>query len=57
MESNQLRPALYADGMAGISHPVSSSLDLLFRMGVHLTTDTVVDWFFSTTLGLRYNLP
>jgi hypothetical protein len=51
-----IRPALYADGAVAVAHPVSDSLDAIFRLGLHTTTAQFDDWFLSATLGLRYNL-
>jgi hypothetical protein len=55
--SNALRPSLFADGSVGLAHPVSDSLDVLLRLGAHLTTVTYANWFLSSTIGLRYNIP
>jgi hypothetical protein len=55
--SNNATPGLFADGTAALTHPVSDSLDVVLRLGAHLTTVTYGNWFLSTTIGLRYNLP
>jgi hypothetical protein len=51
-----LRPALFADGAVALVHPVAESLDAVLRVAAHLSTDEISNWFFSSTLGLRYNL-
>ncbi len=54
--SNSIRPALCFDGTIAMAHPVSDSLDAFFRLALHGTTAGLDNWFFSATLGLRYNL-
>jgi hypothetical protein len=54
--NNATRPALCADGSIGVAHPISDSLDIVVRLGAHLTTVAYDNWFLSGTLGLRYNL-
>jgi hypothetical protein len=54
--NNGLRPALSADGAVAVAHPISESLDAVLRVGAHVSTNDVSDWFLSVTLGLRYNL-
>jgi hypothetical protein len=54
--NNGLRPALSADGAVAAAHPVSESLDAVLRVGAHVSTNDLSDWFLSVTLGLRYNL-
>jgi hypothetical protein len=55
--SDAVTPALFADGTAALAHPVSETLDIVLRLGAHLTTVTYENWFLSSTIGLRYNLP
>ncbi len=50
------RPGLFADGSLGFAHPVADSLDIVVRLGAHLTSIAYDNWFLSGTLGLRYNL-
>ena len=54
--SQSLRPALYADAAIALAHPISESLDAVLRVGGHMSTDALSNWFLSITLGLRYNL-
>jgi hypothetical protein len=54
--SSALRPALYSDAAVAVSHPISDSLDGFLRFGLHANTVDLEYWFFSLSLGLRYNL-
>ena len=48
---------VYAQGAVTAAVPVSSSLEVLLRLGAHLTATHDEDWFAASTLGLRYTLP
>jgi hypothetical protein len=48
---------VYAQGALAAAVPVSSSLAVLVRLGVHLTPTHNQDWFAASTIGLRYTLP
>ena len=54
--SDSLRPALFAEGAVALAHPISESLDAVLRLGAHVSTNDLSDWFMAATLGLRYNL-
>jgi hypothetical protein len=47
----------YAQGTLAAAVPVSNAVDVLLRLGVHLTGAHDEDWFGASTVGLRYRLP
>jgi hypothetical protein len=47
----------YAQGTLAAAVPVSTAVDILLRLGVHLTGAHDEDWFAASTIGLRYRLP
>jgi hypothetical protein len=48
---------LYAQGTLAAAVPVSNDVDILLRLGVHVTAAHDEDWFAASTIGLRYRLP
>jgi hypothetical protein len=53
-----LEALLYARGSLAVGYAVSSSWDVLFRLGAHLTAGRFPEAsFVSSTLGLRFRLP
>jgi hypothetical protein len=48
---------LYAQGTVAVAVPLSSSLALLMKVGLHLTAAHDEDWFAASTIGVRYTLP
>ncbi len=48
---------LYAQGTLAAAVPVSNTVDILLRLGVHLTAAHDEDWFAASTIGFRYRLP
>jgi hypothetical protein len=50
------RPGLSADGAIAAVHPIWDALDVVCRLGAHLSTVNFSDWYLSGTIGLRYNL-
>ena len=48
---------LYAQGALVAAVPVSPSLEVFLRLGVHLTATHDEDWFAASTIGVRYRLP
>ncbi len=50
-------PGLYAQGTLAAAVPVSNDVDILLRLGVHVTAAHDEDWFAASTIGLRYRLP
>lgn len=48
---------LYAQGTLAAAVPVSTAIEVLLRLGVHLTGTHDEDWFAASTIGLRYRLP
>ena len=48
---------LYAQGTLAAAVPVTDSVDILVRLGVHLTASHDENWFAASTIGLRYRLP
>ncbi len=55
--TDSLNPALFADGTAALAHPVSDTLDIVLSTGSSPFDRHLRDWFLSSTIGLRYNLP
>jgi hypothetical protein len=55
-QQNQLRPGLLADAGVAVAHPLWQSVDAVVRLGAHLSTISIDDFFLATTIGLRYNL-
>jgi hypothetical protein len=55
-QADAIRPGLLADAGVAVAHPLWQSVDAVVRLGAHLSTIFVDDWFLTTTLGLRYNL-
>lgn len=55
-QADAVRPGLLADAGVAVSHPLWQSVDAVVRLGAHLSTISLDDWFLTTTLGLRYNL-
>ena len=55
-QQDQIRPGLLADAGVAMAHPLWQSVDAVVRLGAHLSTISIDDWFLTTTLGLRYNL-
>jgi hypothetical protein len=55
-QADAIRPGLLADAGVAVAHPLWQSLDAIVRLGAHLSTISLDDWFLTTTLGLRYNL-
>jgi hypothetical protein len=53
---SSFRPALSADVAIAAAHPVWDALDVVFRVGAHLSSVELSDWYLSGTIGLRYNL-
>jgi hypothetical protein len=47
----------YAQGALAAAVPLSSAVEVLIRLGVHLTGAHDEDWFAASTIGLRYRLP
>jgi hypothetical protein len=47
----------YAQGALAAAVPVSNAVDVMLRLGVHLTGAHDEDWFAASTIGLRYTLP
>jgi hypothetical protein len=56
-EQEQIELGLLAEAGVAVVHPLSQSVDAVLRLGAHLSTIALEDWFVTTTLGLRYNLP
>ena len=48
---------LYTQGTLAAAVPVSNAVDILVRLGVHLSAAHDEDWFAASTIGLRYRLP
>ncbi len=48
---------LYAQGTLAAAVPLSNAIEILVRLGVHLTGSHDEDWFAASTIGLRYRLP
>jgi hypothetical protein len=55
-QGDLIRPGLLADAGVAVAHPLWQSLDAIVRLGAHLSTISLDDWFLATTLGLRYSL-
>ncbi len=55
-QQNQVRPALLADAGVAVAHSLWRSVDAVVRLGAHLSTISLDDFFLATTIGLRYNL-
>ena len=55
-QQNQVRPALLADAGVAVAHSLWQSVDAVVRLGAHLSTISLDDFFLATTIGLRYNL-
>ena len=47
----------YAQGTLAAAVPLSSAVEVLIRLGVHLTGAHDEDWFAVSMIGLRYRLP
>jgi hypothetical protein len=48
---------LYAQGALAAAVPLTRSIEVLIRVGVHITSSHDEDWFATSTIGLRYTLP
>ena len=48
---------VYAQGTLAAVVPVSNAVEILLRLGVHLTGSHDENWFAASTIGLRYRLP
>jgi hypothetical protein len=56
--STELQPVLYLRGMGTVGFPISSALDLVARVGVHLASSGgFATDFLSATAGLRFRIP
>jgi hypothetical protein len=47
----------YAQGTLAAAVPLSNAVEVLIKLGVHLTGAHDEDWFAASTIGLRYRLP
>ena len=56
--SSERQPVLYVRGVGTLGFPISSSLDLVGRLGIHLASSGgFATDFLSATVGLRFRLP
>ena len=54
---SDVSPGLSAEGALAVAHPIwGDALDVVLRVGAHLSTVSFEDWYLSSTIGLRYNL-
>jgi hypothetical protein len=55
--STQVQPVLYARALGTIGRPLNDDLDVVARLGLHVTTTGLETDFVSATVGLRLRLP
>jgi hypothetical protein len=57
-ESSDIQPILYLRGVGTVGVPISTSLDLVARLGVHVASSGgFATDFLSATAGLRFTIP
>ena len=55
--STQMQPVLYARAIGTIGRPLNDDLDVVARLGLHVTPTGFITDFVSATVGLRLRLP
>jgi len=55
--TTQVQPALYVRAVGSLGVPISDDLDLVARLGIHLTSNGRNTDFLSATAGVRLKLP